>query len=51
MSLLLKKTDKEVPDPYYGGQDGFDYVIELLFDACAGLLDYVVKSEAYQAKT
>ena len=45
------KTDKEVPDPYYGGQDGFDYVIDLLLDACAGLLDYVVDSEAYLAKT
>ena len=44
------KTDKEVPDPYYGGQDGFDYVIDLLLDACAGLLDYVVNSEAYKAK-
>jgi protein-tyrosine phosphatase len=31
-------TDKEVPDPYYGGSDGFDYVIDLLFDACGGLL-------------
>lgn len=31
-------TDKEVPDPYYGGTDGFNYVIDLLFDACNGLL-------------
>jgi len=30
--------DEEVPDPYYGGPDGFDYVIDLLFDACGGLL-------------
>ncbi len=44
-------TDKEVPDPYYGGQDGFDYVIDLLFDACEGLLDYVINSEQYQAKS
>ena len=49
--FATQKTDKEVPDPYYGGQDGFDYVIELLFDACAGLLDSVVNSEEYQAKT
>jgi len=32
-------SDREVPDPYYGGVDGFDYVIDLLFDACSGLLD------------
>jgi protein-tyrosine phosphatase len=30
--------DREVPDPYYGGESGFDYVIELLTDACGGLL-------------
>lgn len=49
--FATQKTDKEVPDPYYGGQDGFDYVIDLLFDACTGLLDYVVNSAAYKAKT
>jgi protein-tyrosine phosphatase len=30
--------DSEVPDPYYGKADGFNYVIDLLFDACGGLL-------------
>ena len=34
-------TLKEVPDPYYGGADGFDQVIDLLQDACAGLLAHV----------
>ena len=33
--------DKEVPDPYYGGADGFDYVIDLLTDACGGLLSHL----------
>ena len=28
----------EVPDPYYGGPDGFDHVLDLLDDACQGLL-------------
>lgn len=27
-----------VPDPYYGGPDGFEQVLDLLEDACAGLL-------------
>ncbi|MEL6493596.1 MAG: low molecular weight protein-tyrosine-phosphatase [Cyanobacteria bacterium J06623_7] len=45
-----EKPDKEVPDPYYGGADGFDYVIELLYDACDGLLDYVVNSAPYKDK-
>ena len=32
-------SDKEVPDPYYGGSSGFIYVIDLLIDACSGLLE------------
>ena len=28
-----------VPDPYYGGAEGFEYVLDILEDACAGLLD------------
>lgn len=27
-----------VPDPYYGGDAGFEHVIDLLEDACEGLL-------------
>ncbi len=34
--------DKEVPDPYYGGEAGFDHVIDLLLDACDGLLQETV---------
>jgi len=30
--------DLEVPDPYYGGADGFDHVIDLVETACEGLL-------------
>jgi protein-tyrosine phosphatase len=29
----------EVPDPYYGGTDGFEHVLNLLEDACRGLLE------------
>lgn len=29
---------REVPDPYYGGPEGFDQVLDLLDDACSGLL-------------
>jgi protein-tyrosine phosphatase len=29
----------EVPDPYYGGPEGFERVLDLLEDACRGLLD------------
>lgn len=29
---------REVPDPYYGGEDGFFTVLDILEDACANLL-------------
>lgn len=34
-----------VPDPYYGGDAGFEYVIDLLEDACAGLLETLEKDK------
>jgi protein-tyrosine phosphatase len=36
-------ADKEVPDPYYGGQAGFNHVIDLLLDSCEGLLTQVLQ--------
>ena len=30
---------REVPDPYYGGDQGFEDVLDLLEDACGGLLE------------
>ena len=31
--------DNHVPDPYYGGASGFEHVLDLLEDACEGLLE------------
>lgn len=39
VSFCREHDDLRVPDPYYGGQRGFDHVIELLKDGCAGILD------------
>ena len=33
--------DLDVPDPYYGADNGFDEVLDLVEAACAGLLDEV----------
>ncbi len=33
--------DEEVPDPYYGGQRGFEHVVELLQDCCTNLLEHL----------
>jgi len=50
LKKLYKMTDfsrnfgyDEVPDPYYGGSDGFELVLDLLEDACEGLLETTVK--------
>ncbi len=34
---------EDVPDPYYGGADGFEYVYQVLQRSCANLLDQIVK--------
>jgi protein-tyrosine phosphatase len=36
-------ADKEVPDPYYGGRRGFELVLDLVEEACDGLLDAIKK--------
>lgn len=35
-------TATHVPDPYYEGAEGFEHVLNLLEDACVGLLDEVL---------
>ena len=37
--LLLDEAD--VPDPYYGGERGFDDVLDLVTEACGRLVDEV----------
>ena len=32
--LCMEHTDREVPDPYYGGDAGFERVLDLLEDGC-----------------
>jgi protein-tyrosine phosphatase len=46
---LLRSFDPEspkgasVPDPYYGGDDGFEQVLDICTSACSGLLERVKK--------
>jgi protein-tyrosine phosphatase len=37
--------DLDVPDPYYGGHDGFEQVLELVQAACEGLLEQIRAGE------
>jgi len=39
--FCLERTTDVVPDPYYGGAQGFESVLDLVEDACAGLLRHV----------
>ena len=33
----------EVPDPYYGGEKGFDFALDLIEDASQGLLQHILE--------
>jgi protein-tyrosine phosphatase len=39
-----RSSHTSVPDPYYGGPSGFELVLDLLEDACAGLLVHIQKN-------
>ncbi len=36
-------SETEVPDPYYGGENGFEHVLDLIEDASQGLLAHIQK--------
>jgi protein-tyrosine phosphatase len=33
-----------VPDPYYGGEEAFDHVVDLCFEACRGLAAHIQRA-------
>ncbi len=39
VNFLRENQAERIPDPYYGGDPGFSYVIDLIEDGCAMLLD------------
>ena len=47
ISLFLdfapNQTEQDVPDPYYGGSNGFDHVFDLVEDASSGFYNSVIK--------
>ena len=42
LSYSKNSQCEEVPDPYYGGKQGFDEVLDLLDDAIDGLIDSLI---------
>ena len=41
LSFAKNVTETQVPDPYYGGDQGFEHVIDLLEKSCDELLKYI----------
>lgn len=37
----IHHPDTQVPDPYYGGEQGFEHVLDLLEDGCARILKQI----------
>tara|TARA_Y100001970_G_scaffold132360_1_gene163284 strand:+ start:18845 stop:19318 length:474 start_codon:yes stop_codon:yes gene_type:complete len=40
--FALNFTEKEVPDPYFGGDEGFDNVLNILEDSISGFLKSLI---------
>jgi len=38
-----KITRTDVPDPYYGGDEGFEFVLDMVYEGCVGLLEEIRK--------
>ena len=41
LEFAERHTGREVPDPYYGGKDGFERVLDMVEDAAQGLLQHI----------
>lgn len=41
VQFCTRKKYNEVPDPYYGGPDAFELVIDILEDGCHGLIEKI----------
>lgn len=43
MDFSSLSRGEDVPDPYYGGPDGFEVVLNMVEEAASGLLDHITK--------
>ncbi len=43
VGFCSKHNDTSVPDPYYGGAEGFEHVLDLIEDGCGGFLRSIRK--------
>lgn len=49
MDYVPQAPIDEVPDPYYGGEDGFDEVLNMLEEACDNLINTVCEQKRFGA--
>lgn len=42
---FAKAVEAEVPDPYHGGDAGFEHVLDLVEDASEGLLEFLLQKK------
>lgn len=45
LNVVEKGKNKPVPDPYYGGNEGFELVYKLLDEACEIIVEYLSKNK------
>jgi protein-tyrosine phosphatase len=43
LDFATDAPEREVPDPYFGGESGFDHVLDLVEEASEGLLEDIRK--------
>ena len=43
LEYASKYPEREVPDPYFGGESGFEHVLDMVEDAAKGLLLHIKK--------
>lgn len=44
MEFASRWREREVPDPYYGGDQGFERVLDMIEDASEGLLEHLIRT-------
>lgn len=48
MEFASRWREREVPDPYYGGSQGFERVLDMIEDASEGLLAHIIRQHSLE---
>ncbi|MDX1632306.1 MAG: low molecular weight protein-tyrosine-phosphatase [Thermoanaerobaculia bacterium] len=46
--FLPSRSPRDVPDPYYGGESGFDRVLDLLEEGCPRIVEHLLDADREQ---